>query len=51
MVADWVKFGMQEFSEEHARIIAPEWINFFEKEAAAYKTQNVMMIWGDDFAH
>lgn len=31
--------------------MAPKWIEFFEKELAAYKTPNVMMIWGDDFAH
>ena len=42
---------MLEFDEEQARLIAPMWIKFFESEAAAYKTPNVMMIWGDDFAH
>lgn len=39
------------FSENLAKELAPKWIEFFEKELAAYKTPNVMMIWGDDFAH
>ena len=36
---------------QYMRVDDIGWLNHFEDHAKAYKTNNVLIYWGDDFAH
>ena len=38
-------------SEKTAEGQAHRWISHFEEQEAAYRTNNLLILWGDDFAH
>ena len=38
-------------SDYKAKGNAPRWIEHFERQTKAYQTDNVLILWGDDFAH
>lgn len=39
------------YSKNLARSIADQWLSYFDDYLKAYKTRNIIVLWGDDFAH
>ena len=37
--------------KHQAWLMAPHWVKYFEKQLRAYRTNQVLVLWGDDFAH
>lgn len=46
---DWNRMG--QIDEGQVPEVARLWVDLLEDELAAAKTPNIIMIWGDDFAH
>ena len=39
------------YSKNLARSIADQWLSYFDDYLKAYKTRNIIVLWGDDFSH
>ena len=39
------------YSKVQAKYKIKAWLNYFDKYLKSYKTRNILVLWGDDFAH